>query len=103
MPVARSRPLRRLVPSSSMAPAPATPKATKPTSGLTPSTKAAEPPVDVMSAKACPANDWPLITVKTPMGAHTRATTAPTTAADWTGPLEKNPGGNTACRMLMTA
>ena len=33
----------------------------------------------VISANAWPAKDWPLITVKTPTGAQTRATTAPTT------------------------
>ena len=66
--------------------------AANPTRGLTPVTTAADPPVEVMSAKAWPAKDWPLITVNTPTGAHTQATTTPTTAAVCTAEFEKNPG-----------
>jgi hypothetical protein len=86
-----------------MAPAPSNPIAANPTKGLTPTTTDAEPPVEVMSAKAWPAKDWPLITVNTPTGAQTQATTNPTTAAVCTAEFPKNPGWNIACQTLIGA
>ena len=47
-----------------------------------------------MSESACPANDWPRMTVNTPTIPETTAAIAPTTRATWTGSEEKNPGSN---------
>ena len=63
IPVARSRPRGRCTPIMSITPAASTPIPAKPHSGLTPARKEAEPPVTLMSASACPANDWPRSTV----------------------------------------
>src|SRR5580658_2464288 len=92
MPVARSRPRTCRVPMASMAPAPSTPPATKPVSGLRASNSAPDPPAVETSVSACPPKDWPRRTVKTPTTAETTATTPPMTTATPTGPLEKNPG-----------
>ncbi len=97
MPVAKSLPLARLTPIISMAPAPATPPATKPNNGLTPARNAPEPPAVATSASEWPANDWPRTTVNTPTTPETTATMLPTTHAMCTGPLEKKPGSNTQC------
>src|ERR1700722_20988932 len=51
-----------------------------------------------MSARECPAKDWPRMTVKVPTTPETMATTPPTISATWTGELEKNPGSNTGAR-----
>ena len=48
-----------------------------------------------MSARECPANDWPRVTVNTPTTAEVMATTVPTASATCTGPLPKKPGSKT--------
>ncbi len=72
------------------------PRPTKPATGLSPMSSAPDPPAAETSPRACPANDWPRITVKTPVMADTIATTAPIVAAVWTWTLPKNPGSKTA-------
>ena len=57
---------------------------------------APDPPAAETSPSACPAKDWPRMTVNTPVTAETMATTAPIVAAVWTCALVKNPGSNTA-------
>src|SRR5271154_5684202 len=50
-----------------------------------------------MSARECPANDWPLVTVNTPTTAEVIAMTAPTSSAVCTGSLLKKPGPKISC------
>ena len=45
-----------------------------------------------MSASEWPANDWPRVTVNTPVTAEVMAMTVPTASATCTGALPKNPG-----------
>src|ERR1039458_7858371 len=80
-----------------MSPASMTAMPMKPQSGLAPPRKAADPPAEPTSPRACPAKAWPRMTVKTPTAPVTSATTAPTTRAACTGPLAKNPGANSVC------
>src|SRR5579863_8149487 len=94
MPVAKSRPRALRTPIASMAPAPTTPPATKPNSGLTPARNAPEPPAVATSASEWPANDCPRRTVKTPTTPDTTATMVPMRHATWTGWLTKKPGSN---------
>ena len=68
------------------------PKARKPQNWLRPMRKAAEPPVVATSASACPAKDWPRVTVNTPTTPEVTATTVPTSSATRTGPLDTSPG-----------
>ena len=96
MPVARSRPRSRWTPIMSITPAPAMPAPTKPGRGVSPSSSAPEPPAAETSPSACPAKDWPRMTVNTPVTADTTATIAPIEAATWTCGLVKKPGPKTA-------
>src|SRR5487761_312525 len=98
MPVARSLPRGLRTPINSMTPAATTLRATKPYSVDTPRRTAAEPPAVPMSERACPANDWPRMTVNTPTQAETMATIPLTASAMCTGLLEKKPGSNTGER-----
>src|SRR6516164_9777082 len=95
-PVARSRPRSRCTPIRSIVPAPAMPRPTKPATGVSPISSAPDPPAAETSPSACPAKDWPRMTVNTPTTAATTATTPPTATAMWTCGLLKNPGSNTA-------
>ena len=54
-----------------------------------------------MSASEWPANDWPRVTVNTPVTAEVTAMTVPTASAMCTGPLAKKPG-STMCRRTFT-
>ena len=54
-----------------------------------------------MSASEWPANDWPRVTVNTPVTAEVTATTVPTASAMCTGPLPKKPG-SMMCRRMFT-
>ena len=80
----------------SITPAPAMPRPTNPASGLSPSSSAPEPPAADTSPSACPAKDWPRMTVNTPVTAETTATTAPIVTAMWTCGLAKKPGSKMA-------
>ena len=81
MPVARSRPRGRRIPIMSMTPAAARLVPAKPHSGLIPSRNEPEPPVTLMSASACPAYDWPRMTVNVPTMPDTTATRPPASSA----------------------
>ncbi len=85
----------------SMIPAATTLVPANPHSGLIPMRKEPEPPVTLMSASACPAYDWPRITVNVPTIPDTTATTPPASSATRTGALARKPGSTTALRTLM--
>ena len=89
----RSRPSRRADDSQA---------ATNPTSGLTPIRKAPTPPAVETSVSACPANDWPRMTVKTPTIARRRSATAAPMHERRCGPArcEKNPARRSRSTLL---
>ena len=71
------------------------PNARYPQNWFSPTRNAPDPPVVAMSARECPANDWPRITVNTPTTAEVTAVTPPTSSAICTGVLLKKPGSMT--------